>query len=271
MSKTPEKVVRIPSQRVGPIIHPGTVASRLSRVPVSSPRRTGFHILVSRTHLPHLEKEGVLGLKRVFGYDVADIWRQLALEIGADFERGRSRIFQRPKLTLKLGDRSIVLDIHTPGISGIRDEETWIRALLVDWDPFTFAIRSRTLWSAAKRRLSSASHTTGCPDLDDRFDTESSNPERLRDLFSRPHLCKLLTGHKNLIYLGVSDTLDERNDAAFPHDFVLLYREEAHVRDPERLKRLLLAFVEILTALEGSRALADADPEALASSWGLET
>jgi hypothetical protein len=206
-------------------------------------------------------------LKKAFGYDVRDVWRQVADEIGAGFDPGKERILQRPRISLELGGRRIVADIHSPGTSGVQDDETWLRTMLLDWQPFSFELRSRTFWDTARRLLGSKPPATGCPQLDRRFQASSAHPQRMVDLLSRPLICSLLSEHRNMDEFAIIDA-EKQMEVGPPYPiYVLRYRELGHIRDGARLKRLFLLFAEALSALEG---VGDYDPAALAASWGVD-
>ena len=92
-----------------------------------------------------------MGLKKLFGYDVRDVWRKVASDIGAEYEPGTQVLLQRPKITLHLGAQTVVADVHSPGTAGVQDDETWVRARLESFHPFTFEVRDRTIWASARR------------------------------------------------------------------------------------------------------------------------
>jgi len=206
-----------------------------------------------------------MGLKKLFGYDVRDVWRQVASDIGAEYEPGKQVLLQRPKITLRLGTHTIVADIHSPGTAGVQDDETWVRARLESFHPFTFEIRDRTIWASARRLFGRRSPTTGCPYADRRFEASSPDPERMRNLLSRPAICSLIEGHRHMVELAIL-RVDAESDDVLPQPVhVLRYRELGHVRDGDRLKRILLLCAEILAELEqdGMRT------EGLSESWGV--
>lgn len=207
-------------------------------------------------------------VKKAFGYDVRDVWRQVATEIGAGFDPGKERILQRPRISLELGGRKIVADIHSEGIAGVQDDETWVRAMLLDWQPFTFELYRRTIWASVGRLIGKMSPPIGCPELERRFNSSSSDPQRMAELLSRPLICSLLAEQRQMDEFAVIDADNQTEDDQPRPIYVLRYRELGHVRDAQRLKRLFLLFAEVLSVLEG---IGPGDTEALAESWGIES
>jgi hypothetical protein len=206
-----------------------------------------------------------MGLKELFGYDVRDVWQRVATDIGAEYDAGKQVLLQRPKITLRLGARTVLADIQSPGISGVQDDETWVRAHLESFEPFTFEVRDRTIWASARRLFGKRPPATGCPHVDRRFEASSPNPERMRELLSRPSICPLLEGHRHMVELAIHRVDPSAGNGRERPGHVLRYRELGHVRDGERLKRILLLCAEILAALEGDPALTDG----LARRWGI--
>lgn len=201
-------------------------------------------------------------LKSLFGPSKAEIWSQVAQEIGGQFDEGG--FFGKDALRYQHGEWEIVLDTYTrsSGTGNNRSTTTYtrMRAPFVNKDGFYFEIYREGIFSALGRIFGLQDIIIGDPMFDDQFVIKSNSEEKVRWLFDDQ-------GLKNLIHQVPQIHLTVRDDEGwfgerFPQGTDELYFSCAGtIRDVELLKTLFELFAATLNRLVAIDSAYEHDPQ----------
>jgi hypothetical protein len=181
-------------------------------------------------------------LRSLFGPSKAEIWQQLALEIGATYVDGG---WSGAKVVARHEQWMITLDTVDDGDSGTY---TRLRAPYVNQDGFQFTIYRKGLFTELGKWLGMQDVEVGHPQFDDDFVIKGNDQKKLRALFANPRIRELIQIQPT-IHLKVKD--DEGwFGATFPEGVDELYfLVPGIIRDVDRLKLLYDLFAETLEHL----------------------
>ncbi len=196
-------------------------------------------------------------LRQLFGPSKAEIWRQLAQEVGGQFVEGG--FFGRDKVVVRAGEWSLTLDTYTVSTGKSSITYTRMRAPYVNRDGFRFDIYRKTIFSGLGKLLGMQDIDVGVPDIDEAFIIRGNDEARLRTLFADADLCDRLRGQPT-IHLRVND--DEGwFGTTFPEGVDELHFQVVGViRDVDRLKALFELFAAMLERLCRMGSAYDRDP-----------
>ena len=200
-----------------------------------------------------------MGLPRSwFGPSQAEIWGQLAKEIGAKFEAGD--FWKGGKVVARHNQWTLTLDTFTVSHGKTSVTYTRMRAPYVNPDGFRFTIYRKGLFTGLGKWLGMQDVVVGQQPLDDDFVIQGNNESKLRELFANPHLRETIQLHP-AIHLTVRD--DEGWFAtAFPDGVDELYFQVGGVsNDVDRLKLIYELFAETLDHLCRIGSAYEIDPQ----------
>jgi hypothetical protein len=189
-------------------------------------------------------------LRQIFGPSKAEIWRQFASQIGADYIDGG--FWKGVKVEAHHGEWTITLDTYTDsssdGESTSSTTYTRIRAPYVNRDGLQFQIYRKSVFSKLGQWLGMRDIEIGDAEFDEAFVIKGTNEQKLRELFANQKIRDLIACQPSIRF-SVKD--DEGWFAAkFPDGVDELYFEVAGViKDIERLKSLYELFGEVLDQL----------------------
>jgi hypothetical protein len=196
-------------------------------------------------------------LRSLFGPSQEEVWRQLCLEVGADFVKGG--FWKGSKVQARVREWTITLDTYTEG-GETSITYTRIRAPYVNKDGFRFSIYRKSIFSGLGKRLGMQDIDVGFPEFDEDFIIKGNDEVKVRQLFSHAALRQLIQAQPN-IHLQVKD--DEGWFATeFPAGVDELHFQVAEViKDVERLKSLYKLFALTLHLLCHMGSAYEDDPK----------
>jgi hypothetical protein len=177
-----------------------------------------------------------------FGPHKDEVWRQLSVDIGAEFIEGG--FWKGNKVQAHVGPWTVTSDL---GYS--RDDAesrtTQIRAPYANPDGFQFKIFRRSVLSDLGKLLGMQDIAVGDPYFDEEFVIKGNSEDKVRDLFANPKIRKLIQAQSK-IRLEVKDS----EGWLFPEDVDELHFEVVGViKEVERLKALFDLFATVLDEL----------------------
>lgn len=189
-------------------------------------------------------------LRQIFGPSKEEIWRQLCIEIGAQYVDGG--FWKGDKVHAHHGQWTVTLDTYTVSHSDEHSTNsttyTRLRAPYVNKDGFRFTIYRKSIFSGLGKLLGMQDVEVGYPEFDEAFVIKGNDEGKLRALFANPKIRRLIEMQPN-IQLTVKD--DEGwFGTRFPEGVDELYFSVVGViKDVDRLKSLYYLFAETLNCL----------------------
>lgn len=134
------------------------------------------------------------------GDTLADVWRQVCMEIGADFDFARVRDpficrFLGPKALAKVGEWFIASETWMRISRHGTFTHTGIRAPYMSKDGFRFSIHRRGIFSRLGERLGIQHISVGDPYFDSDLIVKSKNESKVLVLLANPRIRKLIRLH----------------------------------------------------------------------------
>jgi hypothetical protein len=185
-----------------------------------------------------------------FGPSKDEVWRQLCLEIGADFIEGG--FWKGSKVQAHVGPWTITLDTftrrHHQQNHHSHTTYTRIRAPYVNPEGFRFTIYRKGFFSDLGKLLGMQDIEVGEPGFDEAFIIKGNGESKVRTLFDDPNLRRLVEAQPE-IKLEVKDS-EGWFGARFPEGVDELHFQVVGViKDVERLKALFELFAAVLDRL----------------------
>jgi hypothetical protein len=197
-------------------------------------------------------------LRGLFGPSKAEIWSQIAADIGADYIEGGW--FKGNGVVYQHGEWKLVLDTYTTS-DGDNSSTTYtrLRAPFVNKDGLYFKIYRTSFFSSVGKFFGMEDIEIGDPFFDDSFIIKGNNQQQLIRLLSDPQL-KHLMHEQSRIHLEIRD--DEGwFGPNFPDGVDELYFSRVGVmRDVNELKALFELFTHTLTRLVQIDSAYEDDP-----------
>lgn len=185
-------------------------------------------------------------MRSLFGPSTEEVWRQLCVEIGAQFVGGG--FWKGNKVQGTHGPWTITLDTYTVSNGKTSTTYTRMRAPFVDPEGFRFVVYRRGIFSDIGKWLGMQDIEIGEEDFDRDFILKSDEETKLRELLGSSKIRELISQQPD-IYFSVKD--DEGFFVSkFPEGVDELYFQVVGViKDVERLKLLYALFAETLDQL----------------------
>lgn len=183
-------------------------------------------------------------LREIFGASQAEIWQQLAQEIGGDYiEQG----FWKPK-KVEARYKNWVITIDTYQGADASVVFTRIRAPFVNKDGFNFEIYRRSVFSSIAEVFGWETIQTGFAEIDSDYKVKTNDVKKVLELLSNTRIRQLLIAQKQIHFLVKDD--EGWFGADFPEGVDELYFEVVGIiTDIDRLKTLYQLFAETLNQL----------------------
>jgi hypothetical protein len=197
-------------------------------------------------------------LRALFGPSKTEIWRQLAEQVGGEFE---ARTWTRPaRVTVRHGAWTLTLDTHTVSNGESSHVYTRMRAPYVNPEGFRFEIYRANFLSDLARMFGLQDIDIGDLAFDPAFIIKSNDEARVRRLLE-PRRIRDLIAAQPRIHLSVRD--DEGwFGTEFPEGVDELYfRAYGVIRDLPRLEQLFELFAIVLQRLCAIGAAYEAEPD----------
>lgn len=185
----------------------------------------------------------IMGL---FGPSKKEIWKQLALEIQANYLEGG--FWKGDKVEAYVDNWLIVLDTYAVSTGKSSITYTRMRAPFINLNNFYFRVYRSGFFSEIGKKLGMEDIEIGYEKFDQDFIIKSNNKEKVKQLFQDENVRKLIENQPNI-------NLQIKNDEGafkkhFPDGTSELYFEVTGViKDIDRLKKLYELFAEVLKEL----------------------
>jgi hypothetical protein len=185
-------------------------------------------------------------LKKIFGSNRDEIWRQLSDEIGGEFVEGSFTKSSRVKVQIK--EWVVTLDTFTVSTGNSSTTYTRMRAPYVNPDQFRFTIYRRSVFSNLGKLLGMQDVSIGEAAFDEAFIIKANDEAKVRQLFQIAKLREMVASQPR-IHLTVKD--DEGwFGAEFPEGVdELCFQVGGVLKDIDQLKSLYLLFALTLSSL----------------------
>jgi len=196
-------------------------------------------------------------LRGLFGPSKAEIWSQIAADIGADYIEGGW--FKGNGVVYQHGEWKLVLDTYTVQSNNNSTTYTRLRAPFVNKDGLYFKIYREGFFSSVGKLFGMEDLEIGDPFFDDSFIIKGNNQQKLIQLLSDRQL-KDLMHEQSRIHLEIRD--DEGwFGTNFPDGVHELYFSRVGVmRDINELKALFELFTHTLSRLVQIDSAYENDP-----------
>jgi hypothetical protein len=195
---------------------------------------------------------------QIFSLERDNIWRQLAADLGAHFER--AGIWQLPLVRLQHRSWMIVLDswkrtsfVNRTGVYCIR-----IRSQFLNRNGFWFTVYPEGVLSTARKWLGMQDVAVGHERFDGEFIIQGNDESQLKALFENPSLRFALAGLPT-VHFSIADS--EHSFWGVPEgiDELCLVSDD-DIPDLAGLKLLFELFTETLDELRRLGTIAESDP-----------
>lgn len=185
-------------------------------------------------------------LRDLFGPSKAEVWQQLSLEIGGNFDPGG--FWSGAKVQGFHSQWVITLDTFTVNHGKSHSTYTRMRAPYVNPDGFHFTVYRKGLFSGLAMLFGTQDVSVGHGQFDDDFIIQGNDEKKVVALFANSRIRELLAAQP-AIYFTVKD--DEGwFGTTFPQGTDELYLKiHGVIRDIERLRQLYELYAEILDQL----------------------
>ncbi len=131
-----------------------------------------------------------------FGPSKEEIWKQLALEIGANYVDGG---WGGAKVQAEYGEWAITLDSFAVSTGKSVMFFTRMRAPYVNRDRFHFAISRKNIFTGLGKLMGMQDVEVGHPDFDETFVIQGSDEKKLRALFANPQIRELVQSQPSIV------------------------------------------------------------------------
>jgi hypothetical protein len=187
-----------------------------------------------------------MATRRWFGPSKAEIWKQLAADLGGRFVDGG--VFKPDKVVATHGEWVVTLDTYAVSTGKTVIIFTRMRAPYVNPDGFTFTIYRKGIFTEVGKWLGMQDVSIGHEAFDEAFVIKGNDESRLRDLFSSERLRDLVARQPNVKFSVRDD--EGWFGPHFPEGVDELHFVVGGVsKDLDRLKGLYELFAETLDQL----------------------
>lgn len=198
-----------------------------------------------------------MALRDLFDRHKEEIWHKLCEELEGEFVDKKS--FSQDKVRARVGQWTVLLDVHTS--PGYRTEVRYTRfsAPYVNADGFHFHIYKDTIFRDIAAMFNHEYVKTGYPELDEKFSFKSTNKQKLQALVKGSRFRALLLDCPDIhlfVRHGHGWFADEFPDGVDE----LVLEVEGEVTDFDRLKRLYVLFAACLHRLCAIGSAYEDDP-----------
>jgi len=196
-------------------------------------------------------------LRSIFGPSKAEIWSQVAAEIGGQYVEGG--FWGRAQLRCQSGEWELVLDTYTVSSGNSSTTYTRMRAPFVNKDGLYFKIYRTGFFSAIGKWLSMQDIEIGVPVFDENYVIKGNDEEKVRRLLASPEVRALMDAQPRI-------TVEIKDDEGFfgqsyPDGVDILHFVCVGViKDPDVLKDLFDLFCAILERLVQIDSAYENDP-----------
>jgi hypothetical protein len=129
-------------------------------------------------------------LREWFGPSKAEVWAQLATEIGAEFVAGD--FWNGEKVQASIGPWTVTLDSYVVSTGKVTLIYTRFRAPYINQDGLRFTLMQSGILSGFAKWFDAQDIEVGVPEFDKIFTIQGTNPQKVQLLFSDPQLQTLL-------------------------------------------------------------------------------
>ena len=198
-------------------------------------------------------------LKSIFGPSKAEIWAQIANEIGGEvIDRG---FWKTNALAFRHKEWTIILDILYKNQGKYSQAYTRIRAPFVNKDGLYFNIYPENFFGAIGKLFGMQDIEIGDNYFDAEFIIKSNSEEKIGKLLKSDKLKELITSIPNKVHFEIRDSEYGLFKKSFPDGVDMLYFETVGViKDKETLRSLFLLFSAILERLVQIDSAYENDP-----------
>jgi hypothetical protein len=195
----------------------------------------------------------------MFGPSQAEVWRQLADEVGGEFV-GADGFFGKKKVVVQVQEWAITLDTYTVSNGKQSTTYTRMRAPYVNSDSFRFQIYRSNIFYEFGKILGMQDIEIGDPNFDKDFIIKSNDPTKIRTLLSYPKMREFISAQPRVAFQVKDDEGWFGNK--FPEGVDELHFQVAGViKDVERLKSLFTLFALTLNYLCQMGSAYESDPK----------
>jgi hypothetical protein len=185
-------------------------------------------------------------LRKLFGDNKDEVWRQLSEELKARFDEGNWR--KGSRVQVDAGEWTVTLDVYTVSDGKTHHQYTRMRAPYVNRDGLRFCVYRQGFFSEFAKRFGMQDLEVGYPDFDETFIIKGNDEAKLRALFGNPRIRELLQAQPQ-VHLQVKDN-EGWFGPKFPEDVdELCFQVSGVIKDVARLKQLFELFAEVLQQL----------------------
>ena len=187
---------------------------------------------------------GLLG--DIFGPSKAEIWAQVAADMGGHYEDGG--IFGTDVLRYRVGGWEMTLDTHTVSSGKSSTTYTRLRAPFMNADGLQFTVYDESIFSPIGKLFGMQDIQLGDEAFDNRFVVQGNNEEKMRLLLKDPDLKRRMHSLSQMRILVKDD--EGWFGATFPEGVDELYYEcHGTETDPEVIKDMFDLFTLVLDRL----------------------
>jgi hypothetical protein len=184
-------------------------------------------------------------LRQIFGPSREEIWQQLALELGAQYQQD---FWTGAKVEVTYGEWTITLDSYAVSNGKTSHVFTRFRAPYVNPDGFQFAVSRKHIFTGLAKWLGMQDVEIGHKEFDEAFVIQGNDEKKLRILFANQDIRRLIESQPQI-------SLSVRGDQGWfsrihPEGVDELYFQVSGIiKDVERLKELFALFGLVLDQL----------------------
>ena len=185
-------------------------------------------------------------LRKLFGDNKDEVWRQLSEEMKARFQEGSWR--KGSRVQVDAGEWTVTLDVYTVSSEHSQHQYTRLRAPYVNRDGLRFTIYRKGFFSEFGKSLGMQDLEAGYPEFDESFIIKGNDEAKLRALFGNQRIRQLLEAQPR-VHLQVKDN-EGWFGPRFPEDVdELCFQVSGVIKDIPQLKQLFELFAEVLQQL----------------------
>jgi hypothetical protein len=142
-------------------------------------------------------------LKSLFGPSKAEVWSELARQVGGDFTP--DQFLQQGGVTVKVGDWQVQFDTYTTNSGNHSQTYTRVRAPFVNPERFRFKVYRAGFFSPLGKLFGVQDIVVGHEFFDRAFVIQGNDASRVRDFFQDDHLRALVASQPNISLEIVDD------------------------------------------------------------------
>jgi hypothetical protein len=196
-------------------------------------------------------------LRRWFGPNKEEIWRQLSEQIGGRFVDGG--IWKADKVEAAHREWTVTLDTYAVSTGKAVVIFTRMRAPYVNPDAFRFTIYRKSIFTGMGKLLGMQDIDIGVEDFDREFVVKANDEGKVRQLLMHPEIRALIEGQKDIKFSVKDD--EGWFGTKFPEGVdELSFVVAGIIKDIDRLKKLYDLFAATLDELCRMGSAYETDP-----------